>query len=235
MMKRFYDDVAIRAADDLWQVTLDGRGLKTVKGTAQLVPTKALALELAKEWSAQGEELDPKSFPLRDASDYAIDVVAPDPAALADKLTQYGDTDTLLYRADPDEHLYARQQEVWEPIVTALEAREGITLNRVSGIIHRDQDKAALARLRERLIGLDPFALAGLEVMTSLSASLIIGLSAHDTSNPDEALELWRAACLEEEWQADLWGRDHEAEERRAQRQADFLSAHQLISLSKAA
>ena len=31
--------------------------------------------------------------------------------------------------------------------------------------------------------------------------------------------------CLEEEWQADLWGRDWEAEERRARREADFLRA----------
>lgn len=232
-MKRFYDEVGTRAADGGWQVTLDGRGLKTVKSTPQIVPTKALALELAKEWSAQGEELDPKRFALRDMCDYAIDVIAPDPAGLANTLTRYGDTDTLLYRADPDEHLYARQLEVWEPIVTAFEARESVTLNRVSGIIHRDQDTATLATLRKRLIGLDPFALAGVEVMTSLAASLITGLGAHTTTDPVVALELWRAACLEEEWQSDLWGRDHEEEARRAKRQADFLSAHQLTVLVK--
>ena len=39
----------------LKQVTLDGRGLKTVKGTAQVVPTKALAEALASEWRDQGE------------------------------------------------------------------------------------------------------------------------------------------------------------------------------------
>ena len=231
-MKRFYDEVGTRAAGDGWQVTLDGRGLKTVKGTPQVVPTQALAAALAEEWSAQSETLDPKTFPLRDASDYAIDIVTPDPAALADKLTQYGDTDTLLYRADPDEHLFARQQEVWEPIVAALEAREAVKLNRVSGIIHREQDEAALATLRGRLAKLDPFALAGIEVMTSLAASLVVGLSAYDTNDPVKALELWRAACLEEEWQADLWGRDQEEEERRAKRQNDFLAAHKLTMLA---
>lgn len=233
MMKRFYDEVGTREAAGGWQVTLDGRGLKTVKSTPQVVPTEALAAALAKEWSAQGEELDPSSFPLRDAVDYAIDVITPDPEKLADTLTRYGDTDTLLYRADPDEHLYARQQEVWEPVVADFEASEGVKFIRISGIIHRDQDKTALAKLRARLTQLDPFALAGVEVMTSLAASLITGLSAYKTHDPVEALALWRAACLEEEWQADLWGRDYEAEERRAKRQADFLSAHQLTLLAR--
>nr|WP_299195140.1 ATP12 family protein [uncultured Erythrobacter sp.] len=233
-MKRFYDEVGTREVAGGWQVTLDGRGLKTVKGTPQVVRAEALAAELAKEWSAQGEELDPKSFPLRDAVDYAIDVITPDPASIVDTITKYGDTDTLLYRADPDEHLYARQIEVWEPVVTAFETREGIKLTRVSGIIHRDQDEAAQAALRARLMRLDPLALAGVEVMTNLAASLIVGLSAYETDDPAEALALWRAACLEEEWQADLWGRDYEAEERRAKRQADFLSAHQLTLLARA-
>ena len=42
-MKRFYEEVDVRKSTDGWQVTLDGRGLKTVKGTAQIVPTEALA------------------------------------------------------------------------------------------------------------------------------------------------------------------------------------------------
>ncbi|MEQ8772976.1 MAG: molecular chaperone, partial [Erythrobacter sp.] len=73
----------------------------------------------------------------------------------------------------------------------------------------------------------DPFRLAALEAMTSLSASLVIGLSAlgEDSGDEDAARALWRAASLEEEWQADLWGRDREAEERRARREADFLTA----------
>lgn len=231
-MKRFYKEVAAAPVDGGWQVTLDGRGIKTVKGAPQIVPSEALALAMAAEWDAQGEKIDPASFVFRDMVDYAIDVVAPDPAALVDKVSTYGDTDTLLYRADPDEPLFARQQEIWEPIVTTFEQRHGIELVRVSGIVHRPQSDAALARLRERLGEQTPFALAATEAMTSLAASLVIGLSALDTSQEDAALTLWQAACLEEEWQADLWGRDYEAEERRAKRQADFLNAWTMARLA---
>lgn len=222
-MKRFYDKVATRQHEGGWQVTLDGRGLKTVKGSPQLLPTRSLAEALASEWDIEGEELDPRAFPLRDMADYAIDIVASDREALVAKLIAYADTDTLLYRADPGEPLFARQQEVWEPILTAFEASHGVTLKRVSGIIHTAQDEAALATLRARMDAFDPFTLAALETMTSLAASLTIGLSALEPGA--DPLALWQAASLEEEWQADQWGRDYEAEERRARRTADFERA----------
>lgn len=233
-MKRFYDDVDIRHSDHGWQVTLDGRGLKSVKGSAQIVPSEALARLLAEEWDIQGEELDPSQFVRRDMADYAIDVVAPDPGALAEQVVAYGDTDTLLYRADPDEPLYTRQVEVWEPIVNRFETREGFSLTRASGIIHKPQDPETLAALQQKLAALDPFTLASVQTMTSLAASLIVGLSALETAQQADALELWRAACLEEEWQADLWGRDHEAEERRAQREAGFLTAWEFARAASA-
>ncbi len=232
-MKRFYDTVGTRALDSGgWQVTLDGRGLKTVKGTAQVVPARGLADTLAAEWDAQGENLNPSSFPARDMVDYAIDVVGLNPALVADKVLTYGDTDTLLYRADPDEPLFVRQQEVWEPIVADFERREGVELKRVSGIVHHPQSDAAMAQLRERLTAHNPFALAGIELMTSLSASLVIGLSASEAEQELDAIELWQAASLEEEWQADQWGRDQEAEERSAKRQSDFLAARLITRLA---
>jgi len=231
-MKRFYKQVEITAAQGGFQVTLDGRPVKTVQGHAQIAPTRALAEALAGEWDAQGETIDPASLPRRDMADYAIDVVAASPEGLVDKLTAYGDTDTLLYRADPDEPLYARQMQVWEPIVTTFEAREGVSLKRISGVIHARQSDEALAAMRSRLARLDPFQLAGTEAMVSLAASLIIGLAASEADADADALSLWRAASLEEEWQADLWGRDEEAEARTSRREADFLTACHFVQLA---
>jgi chaperone required for assembly of F1-ATPase len=196
------------------------------------VPAQALAEALAAEWRRQGEKIDPKSLPLRDIADYAIDIVAPAPAAVAEGLLAYAETDTLCYRADPDEPLHAHQQAVWEPLLAAFEAAHGITLTRVSGVLHRPQPTAALARLHERLLSLDPFVLAGVEAMAKLAASLVTALAALD-AREDETLALWQAACLEEEWQADLWGRDWEAEERRARREADFLRACAFARLAR--
>ncbi|KPF62110.1 molecular chaperone [Porphyrobacter sp. AAP60] len=232
-MRRFYNDVALAAQPEGYQVMLDSRGLKTVGGAPQIVPTQALGEALAAEWRKQGEKIDPASLPLRDMADYAIDIVAPDPAAVAQGLVAYAETDTLCYRADPDEPFYARQIEVWEPLLSAFEAAHGIALVRVSGVLHRPQPPKVLAILRDRLLALDPFALAGAEVMTKLAASLVTALAALDARGEEEPLALWQAACLEEEWQADLWGRDWEAEERRAKREADFLRACAFVRLAR--
>jgi chaperone required for assembly of F1-ATPase len=115
--------------------------------------------------------------------------------------------------------------EVWEPLLGAFEVDHGIRLVRVSGILHRPQPPATLDVLRARLLSLDPFTLAGVETMTTLAASLVTALAALDAREEDAPLALWQAACLEEEWQAELWGREEEAEERRARREADFLRA----------
>ena len=229
-MKRFYKDVTVARTDIGWTVQLDGRPIKTQGGKPQVLPTETLAEMLGAEWRSQGETIDPSTFRFRDMADYALDVVASDPEPVVEKLLGYAETDTLCYRADPEEPLYRRQQEMWEPLLTAFEAREGVTLHRVSGVLHRPQAEASLARLRERLASLGAFELAALEQLTSLAASLCIGLGALEGNSDAEAL--WAAANLEEEWQADLWGREEEAEERRAKRKHDFLAAVEFARVS---
>ncbi|MBX7539930.1 ATP12 family chaperone protein [Qipengyuania sphaerica] len=231
-MKRFYKEVTTSETGLGWTVQLDGRPIKTQGGQPLVLPSETLAELLAAEWRAQGEKIDPASFRFRDTADYALDVVTRDKAALVEKLLGYAETDTLCFRADPEEALYRRQQEVWEPIVAEMEAREGVKLHRISGVLHRPQTEETRAALAARLDALDPFTLASLEQATSLAASLCIGLEALQPQADGEAL--WNAANLEEDWQADLWGRDGEAEERRARRKADFLAAMEFARAASA-
>lgn len=225
-MKRFYRTATAERGEDGWFVALDGRRVKTQGGNVLVLPNRASAELLAGEWTAQGEEIDPSGFAMRDLADYALDVVAPDRDAAVAALLRYADTDTLCYRADPDEPLWRRQQEIWEPLLTQCEERHAIALQRVSGVIHRPQDTHTLAVLRERLDHMDFLTLAALTTLASLAASLVIGLAALEAGADGDAL--WRAANLEEEWQAERWGRDAEATARDAKRKADFIAALRL-------
>lgn len=223
-MKRFWQDVTVEQEAGGWQVALDGRRLKTQGKRPQVVPTRALADLLAGEWAAQGDEIDAAFFPHRDMADYAIDRIATGEDDIVAKLLGFMETDTLCYRCDPDEPLYRRQLEMWEPLVTAFEVRNGVKVERISGILHRPQRAETIATLRNRLQTLDPLVIAPLFSLTSLSASLVIGLEAlEDGVAPAE--ELWAAANLEEDWQAELWGEDAEASALRARRLADFTRA----------
>ena len=230
-MKRFYRTVSVEPAEGGWRVMLDGRGIKTAGGRAQIVPARDLAEAMADEWEAQGEEIDPAGFALRDMADYAIDIVVGDRAAVIAGLLPYAETDTLCYRAEPDEPLHERQLEMWEPLVAEAEARWTIRFERVGGVIPRPQPAATIAALAAVLERESDFALAALQTAASLAASLIVGLAALAPDADAEAL--WNAANLEEDWQAELWGQDQEAAELRARRFRAFATAMRFALLTR--
>lgn len=228
-MKRFYKQVAVAAEAGGWRVMLDGRGIRTAGGKPQIVPTAPLAEALAAEWAAQGEELDPAGFVFRDMADYAIDIVADGPGTVIGELLPYAETDTLCYRGEPGEALERRQCAVWEPLLAGAEARHDIRFIRVSGIVHSPQPAATLERLRNMLAAHDPFTLAALQTLASLAASLVIALEAIEPRADITAL--WDAANLEEDWQAELWGKDAQALDRRERRLAGFAAAARFAAL----
>lgn len=230
-MKRFYKVAAAAQVADGWAVHLDGRAVKTVGGRAQTVPTQVLAQALAEEWARQGAVIDTALFLYRDLTDYTLDVVSREMAETRAAILPYAQTDTLCYRADPDEAFWAHQKAIWDPMLTGAEARYGLRFERVSGIIHRAQPAQTMARVEEILAGKGAFTLAALVNLSSLAASLVVALLALE---PDADLAaLWDAASLEETWQADLWGRDEEAEERREKRRAGFMAAVRFAEMAR--
>ena len=168
---------------------------------------------------------------LRDLADYALDVVAHERDSVIATLLRYAETDTLCYRAEPDEPLHARQTAVWEPLLDAAESRWDIHFERISGIIHRPQPAATLKRLESILLAHDDCTLAALNTLASLSASLIVALAAIE---PDADLAaLWNAAELEADWQVEQWGEDFEATARRERRLAAFTAAARFAELAR--
>ncbi len=231
-MKRFYKTVEVAKGGRGWRVLLDGRAIKTPMGRAQIVPTQALAEVMAAEWAGQGEEISTAQFVLRDMADYAIDIAGEDRPEAVRALMPFAESDTLCYRAEPDEALHGRQLDVWEPLLLAAERRWDVHFTRISGVLHQPQPPETLGRLRAVLEAQDQFSLAALRTTVSLAASLVIGLTAIQPEADAEAL--WSAANLEEDWQAELWGWDHEAEARRARRLAEFSAAVRFAALARA-
>ncbi len=231
-MKRFWKVASVTAADGAFGVALDGRPVKTQGGRTLAVPWRALAEALAAEWAAQSEVIDPAKFALRDLADLAIDVIAPGRLTSIAALLRFAETDTLCYRAEPDEPLHARQVELWEPLLGAAEARLDLHFNRISGVIHQPQPPETLRRLEQVLAAKDDFALAALTTLASLAASLVIGLAAVQPGA--EPVKLWSAANLEEDWQAEQWGEDSDALALRARRLETFSAAVYFAQLAQA-
>lgn len=222
-MKRFYKEATAVAADGGWSILLDGRPVRTPARALLVLPTATLGNAVAQEWASQGEEIDPAAMTMTGIANAAIDHVMPDPAAFAAPIAAYGESDLTCYRADAPEPLIARQAEQWQPLIDWAKARYDVSFRVTSGIVHVSQPPETVARLGEAVRVLDPFLLAPLSPLVSMSGSLVIGLAVLERAFL--VAQLWQAAELDELWQAEQWGDDDQALLRRAQRHEAFMAA----------
>jgi chaperone required for assembly of F1-ATPase len=229
--RRFWTAEEVVREGQGWSVRLDGRPLRTPSKRPLVVPTEAMAAALADEWAAQSEVIDPASMPVTRAANAAIEKVAVHRNAVVDALCPYGETDLLCYRAEAPDALSFRQSEAWDPILEWAHRDLGARLVCVAGVMPHPQDAASLARLRARVAALDAFVLTGLHDLVTLSSSLIIGLAVE--RGRLHGAEAWRLSRIDEEYQAEQWGRDDEAERAAAIRRHAFLAAERFITMSR--
>ena len=210
--RRFYKSVAAAPADGGYAVLLDGRALKTPGGKRVILPTAALADEVAREWAAQGETIELAQMHAARLANTAIDSIGQAREATADQVARYAGSDLVLYYAEEPESLVQRQRELWGPVLDRIEKEARLSFVRASGIIHQEQPGESLAEVRQIALSLDDFALAGLAFGAALfgSAILAIGLQ-RGWLGGEQAYELSR---LDEAWQEERWGVDEEAAER---------------------
>jgi chaperone required for assembly of F1-ATPase len=224
-MKRFYK--AARAEGG--EVLLDQRPVRTPARRALALPNDALAAAVAAEWNAQGEEVRPRTMPLTGLANAAIDRVAPDKEAFARGLAEYGESDLLCYRADGPASLIARQEALWDPILAWARRRFDVNFEVTSGIMHCPQPENTVSQLAQAVLVRDPWVLAALSPLVTISGSLVIALAL-----AEEAIDLpaaWAAATLDEAWQTEQWGEDAEATAQLEARRAEFEAAERFLRL----
>lgn len=224
--KRFWKDATVAPVPGGWAVHLDARPLKTPAKAPLVVPTLALAELIAAEWREQGEQVRPDTMPATRAANTAIDRVRLHHAAVVAEIAAYAETDLLCYRAEGPAELAARQSAHWDPLLHWAEARFDVRFDRIAGVMPRPQPPETLSRLGQAVAAQDAFALTALHDLVTLPGSLVIGLAAAEGAF--DPADLWRAARLDEDWQAELWGRDPEAEAAAALRQAAFFAAFRI-------
>lgn len=222
--RRFYQEAGFAPAEGGFRLTLDGRPANTPARNPLLLPTETLARAVATEWNAQDTAIDPATMPLTRLANTSIDGVAPRREAVADDLCAYAQTDLLAYRAAEPERLVAAQAAAWDPLLDWAYDAFGARLILSEGVMHVTQPPLAVQALSDAVRRVDdPFRLAALHTLTTLSGSLILALAVlHGRLDPADA---WEAAHVDETYQADVWGRDEEAEARLAARRAEFDAA----------
>ena len=227
-MKRFYKDVSIAPAQGGFAVLLDGKPVKTPSRNALLLPTEKLALAVAQEWRAQGDQVVATSMPLLRLSNTVIDGVTANRDEVIGAIQRFGENDLLCYRAPQPPDLAQRQREGWDPLLDWVRQRFSARMTVADGLTHVDQTPDALAALREALQGHDAFTLAGLHVIASITGSTVLALAVAEGYIPGAyAFELSR---IDETYQAEKWGADDEAVKRAAALAHELDKAVELIA-----
>jgi chaperone required for assembly of F1-ATPase len=226
--RRFYKEAGVAERDGGYALTLDGRMARTPGKALIEVPSRALADGLAAEWNGQGERIDPAAMPLTRIVNSTIDGVAKEAHAVADEIVRYAGSDLLCYRAETPETLVARQVEAWDPILGWLASELGSPLNHAEGIRYTEQPPESLAAIRAEVEKYDPFRLAALHVITTLTGSAVLALAvARGRLEPEAA---WSAGHLDEDFQIEKWGNDEIAQLRRAARWRDMDAAARILA-----
>lgn len=228
-MKRFFREAGVGEAEGGFALLLDGRRARTPAKKPLILPTRAFAEAVAAEWAGQGEAIQPAAMPLTRLANSALDGVASTMAATRAEVARYAASDMLCYRAEAPEALVASEAAAFDPVLAWARESLGANFLVAEGIIHRRQPESALEAVRAALEAVtDPFALAALHVMTSLTGSALLALAvARGRLGADEA---WRIAHVGEDFQIAKWGEDEEAKVRRAARRRDFEAAAWVVA-----
>ena len=228
-VRRFYKTAEVTEEGGRFVLSLDGRRARTPGRNPLAAQSRALMLKIAEEWDRQRETIDPADMPLTRLLNSAIDGVAHTMAETRADLLRYAGADLLCYRAEEPDTLVERQAHAFDPVLRWAADELGARFHVTAGVTHVAQPNAALAAIGAELDAYDdPITLAALSVMTTLTGSALLALAVARGFLSAEAV--WRAAHVDEDFQAERWGADAEAMAQRKARRREFEAAATVIA-----
>jgi chaperone required for assembly of F1-ATPase len=209
-------------------ITIQGKIAQTPAKKPFVVPTKALADAIEKEW-AEKKKFSPSGTPLTSLAYTAIDRIAGAEEAIIEALMVYVDTDTLSYRSSSSEALFERQEKEWVPVLTWAGKTFGSIWQTVAGIEPAVQTPEMHKAIHDYFTSLSPMHLSACCVLASAYSSIILAaavLKKHVTAE-----EAYQLSILEEVVQAEKWGHDVEADDKRARVKAEIEAVGRFLCL----
>jgi chaperone required for assembly of F1-ATPase len=230
LRQRFYARVEVDEAEEEFRILLDGQPVKTPARHTLAAPSRALAQQLAREWEAQGEAIEPAGMPLTRLANTIIDGVVDAPGPVAAEVERYLACDLVFYRAPGPAGLVLRQAKAWDPVLAWAREAMGARFVLAEGIAFVAQPAQSLAAASSA-IPRHPWRLGAVHTITTLTGSALIAIAlARAAVSLDAA---WTAAHVDEDWNMEFWGRDAIALERRTARFAEMQAAAAVLEAIK--
>jgi chaperone required for assembly of F1-ATPase len=227
-VKRFYKSVGVQQRGAMFAVTLDTRPIKTPGGEIMVLRAPGLADTIAAEWARQEGEFELESLHLTRLAYGAVEG-EPLRAKIVAEVVKFAGSDLTCYRATEPKELVDRQAAAWDPPLLWVRSRYAIALNTTTGLAHIEQPADAIAALEHALSSKDMYALVALHAATGILGSAVLALNLADARL--DATSAFAAAHVDEIYQAERWGEDHEARKRLDRLAAELASAEQFLRL----
>lgn len=232
--RRVWHEARAGAVAGGFVVELDGRAIRLTDGGTLRVATRRLAEAIAAEWARPdpGKAFGPQDIPLTRIAGTAQTRIAPDPGSMIARLSAFGATDLICYRAAKPEALVRREETLWQPWIDWARTELGAALSVTKGVMPVAQAAAPLASLSRAVAACDVPALAALGNIVPALGSLVLGLAVvHERIGAAAAAD---CAFADEIFQAELWGEDKAQTARRADISAEIAVAEQFMALARA-
>ncbi len=209
---RFYTDVDVVADPKGWRVTLDGKTPTTPGGVPMVAPTRALADAIAAEWAVQGANISFADLPIMRMTGAALELLGSMQEELADEAVEYAETDLVAFVNAERPKLAARQEAHFAPLRAWAGETLGVELVVSHTVLAADQPPQNADAVRAAIMSLDRFGAVAFRRAQSVLGSFVLAAAlAHGRLGPDET---FAASRIDEDWQAEEWGVDSEAQAR---------------------
>jgi chaperone required for assembly of F1-ATPase len=209
---------------DGFVIELDGQVIRTPSKALLKVVSQKIAKQIAFEWMAQKEVVDPATMPNTRMTNSVIDKIMVNREAVIEMLAEYAGSDLLCYRATTPQGLINQQNKIWNPILDWSKNSLLAPMLTTSGVIHIEQNIKSIGIYQDKLEAMNPYQLAGMHDLITISGSFVISMAL--ISNQLNVSEAWYAATVDERWQENQWGIDDEAAEALEKRRLDFEFAY---------
>jgi len=228
-MKRFYKKAEATKVENGFTVFLDGRPIKTPAKAPFVLPNLTVATEIASEWNAQTDKVDPSTMPAMKYAATAIDRVTTQREKVIEEIVGFGGTDLVCYRASYPEHLVTKQSEAWDPLLVWLKETFDASLNVTIGVGYVAQETSELTKLKTAIDAQSDLQLAAIHDIVSLTGSLVVTLAVMGGKlNAEQAFDI---SELDETHIIDEWGDDAESVKRRKNNKVSLNDAIKFLNL----
>lgn len=217
-MKQFYKHATILQTPDGWALHLDGKPVRTPNKQILLIPAEKLAIHIAAEWNAQGEDIKPDAMPTNQIMMTIQDRVAPNRKKLETEILGFINTDLICYPASEPEIYAENQEKSWKSFRDYIETEFKSPLQTTTGLAALTQSPELNTAITTYCEKLDHQHFACLYLVTQATGSLFLALAFLSGKFAND--DIFKAALIEDLikdgiYMADTYGLSPDQERKR--------------------